>query len=56
MESRARSVLRYFFGLVYVVYLSPQAYHQYGRALLSWSRMEGEVFEHAMSGFDLGES
>jgi len=33
-----------------------EAYHQYGKALLSWSRMEGEVFEHAMSGFDLGES
>jgi len=33
-----------------------EAYHHYGRALLSWSRMEGEVFEHAMSGFDLGES
>ena len=33
-----------------------KAYHQYGNALSAWSRMEGKIFEHAMSGFDLNES
>ena len=36
--------------------LCPQAYHQYGLALLEWSRMESEVFEYTMEGFTLGES
>ena len=30
-----------------------KAYHQCGRALLAWSRMEGKAFKHAMSGFNL---
>ena len=51
-----RCSLEYIDDVHVVLYLCPQAYHQYGRALLAWSRMEGEVFEHAMSGFDLGES
>ena len=36
--------------------LPPQAYHQYGLALLEWSRMEGQVFEYTMEGFNLGQS
>ena len=32
-----------------------KAYHQCGRALLAWSRMEGKAFKHAMSGFNLDE-
>ena len=27
-----------------------------GSALLAWSHTEGKIFEHAMSGFDLGKS
>jgi len=33
-----------------------EAAHWYGKALLEWVRMEGQVFEYAMEGFDLGEA
>ena len=33
-----------------------EAAHWYGKALLEWARMEGQVFEYAMEGFDLGEA
>ena len=33
-----------------------EALHWYGKALLEWARMEGQVFEYAMEGFDLGEA
>jgi len=36
--------------------LCAEAYHQYGLALLEWSRMEGQVFEYTMEGFNLGQS
>ena len=33
-----------------------EAFHWYGKRLLEWVRMEGQVFEYAMEGFDLGEA
>ena len=33
-----------------------EAFHWYGKGLLEGVRMEGQVFEYAMEGFDLGEA